>query len=143
MHSVRESYSMKWQIRGEVEMDYHRPDEKPLGGKIQCVCSSSSPFSLSSSSSSLKCPHLRTQGVNKEMSEAHPCLVYILCLGYPQTDRGDRQRPGSLGAGRGSFNQGDGQGSNSGCLSSRPGSMAYDFGRVTKTSVCAYLCPLL
>lgn len=36
VHSIRTSCSMKWQMRGGVGMECHKPDEKPQGGRKQC-----------------------------------------------------------------------------------------------------------
>lgn len=70
VHSIRESCSRKWQVRGGAGMECHRPDEKPQEGSITMLSSSSSSFSHSSSSGTLKCPHLGTEGVKKVMGEA-------------------------------------------------------------------------
>lgn len=86
-YSIRTSCSMKWQMKGGVGMECHKPDEKPQGGRKHVFSPSSS--SHSSSSSALKCPPPRTE-VNKVMGEAHHPTGYIPWLSYLQTHSDDR-----------------------------------------------------
>lgn len=88
VHSIRKSCSRKRQVRGGAGMECHRPDEKPQEGSITMLSSSSSSFSHSSSSRTLRCPPLGTEGVKKVMGEAQlpslpsspppPCLTPCL-----------------------------------------------------------------
>lgn len=123
MHSIRKSYSMKWQIRKEVGMECHRPDEKLQRGRMQCFLPPPLP-PLSSSSSSLKCSHLRTEGVNKVMGEPiTPESTFYGSVTFRPIEMIGRGQV-AWGLGRGvPLNRKMGMTLESGCLSSKPSSM--------------------